>query len=113
MKKFLRRLGRTRFMILFFTLLVLVNYWYSGWLGILAAIIGWCIGSVIYDWKNYKPRVINFFRHNTEFKVKTIIFIPVISWCIWYDGWRGLIVGIIGWSVGELICRKFLKKYMR
>ena len=109
MKRFLQRLGRTRFMILFFILLVAANYWYSGWRGVLAAIIGWCIGALIYDWKEYKPRLINFFRHNTEFKVKTIIFIPIISWCIWYDGLRGFIVGIIGWCVGEFITRRYLK----
>ena len=110
MKKFLQRLGRTRFMILCFTLLVVVNYWYSGWLGILAAVIGWCIGALIYDWKYYKPRIKNFFRHNTNFKVKTIILIPIAAWCVYQAGWRGFLVAIAGWCVGELICRRFLKK---
>ena len=113
MKKFLQRLGRTRFMILFFILLVAVNYWYSGWLGIIAAVIGWCIGDVIYYWKDYKPRIIKFFRHNTNLKVKTIVFIPVAAWCVYYVGWRGLLVAIAGWCVGELICRRFLKRYTR
>ena len=113
MKNFLRRLGRTRFMILSFTLLAVVNYWYGGWLGVLAAAIGWCIGALIYDWKEYKPRIKNFFRHNTNFKVKTIIFIPIATWCVYQAGWRGFLVAIAGWCVGELICRKFLKNYTR
>lgn len=110
MKNFLRRLGRTRFMILSFTLLAVVNYWYGGWLGVLAAAIGWCIGALIYDWKEYKPRIIKFFRHNTNFKVKTIIFIPIATWCVYQAGWRGFLVAIAGWCVGELICRRFFKK---
>lgn len=109
MKKFFRRLGKTRFMAIALAILAAISYYFNGWLGVLAAIIGWCIGAFIYNWKEYKPRLINFLRHNTKLKVQAIIFIPIVAACIYCDGWRGLVAAIAGWCVGELICRRFLK----
>ena len=109
MKKFLRRLGKTRFMIIMLTILAALSYYFNGWLGVVAAAIGWCIGDIIYYWKDYKPRIINFFRHNTKLKVQAIIFIPIVAACIYYDGWRGFLTAIAGWCVGEFICKRFIK----
>ena len=108
-KKFLRRLGKTRFMILCFILMAAISYCFNGWLGIVAAAIGWWLGSVIYDWKESKRRIKNFFRTNTRLKVKTIIFVPVAAAASYSYGWRGFLVVCAGWCVGELICRRFLK----
>ena len=109
LRNFFRRLGKTRFMILCFILLAAISYYFNGRLGIVAAAIGWWLGSVIYDWKESKRRIKNFFRTNTNIKVKSIILIPTIAACVYYAGWLGLIGSIIGVIVGELICRKIFK----
>ena len=112
MKNFLRRLGRTRFMILLFVLILAANYCYNGFQGLITATIGCCLGMLIYDWKEYKPRIIKFLRRRTKFQlnvmVKSIILIPIAIWCFWYAGWLGVAGAIIGVCVGELICRRFL-----
>ena len=100
-------------MVLAFLITLSIFYYLDGWAGAAAAAVGWCIGDITYYWKRYKPRIKNFFRHNTEIKVKGIILIPIVVWCVWYAGWLGLVGAVIGWCVGELICRKFLKTHKR
>ena len=109
MKNFLRRLGRTRFIILCFILFATITYCFDGWLGVLGAAIGWCLGMVIYNWKESKRHIKNFFRTNTNIKVKSIILIPTVAACVYYAGWLGLVGSMVGIFVGELICRKIFK----
>ena len=113
MKKFLRRIGKIRFMILCFIVFAAISYYFNGWCGVLAAALGWWLGIVIYNWKEYKLRIIKFFRQRTKFQIKVfvklIILIPIAVWCFWYAGWLGIAGCAVGWVVGELICKRFLK----
>ena len=113
MRNFLRRLGRTRFMILLFILIVAANYCYNGWRGIIIATLGCCTGVLIYDWKDYKPRIIRFLKRRTKFQlnvmIKSIILIPIMAASFYYVGWRGLIASFVGVAIGELICRRLFK----
>ena len=109
MKNFLRRLGKTRFLILCCFVLGIGSYYFNGWCGVVAAAFGWFLGSVIYNWKENKRWLINFFRTNTSLKVKTIIFVPIAAAGTYNYGWRGFLTVCAGWCVGELICRRFFK----
>lgn len=113
MRNFLRRLGRTRFLILLLVILGAICFYRNGWLGLSAALIGWCLGVLIYDWKDYKPRIIRFLKRRTKLQlnvmIKSIILIPITVACIWYAGWLGLVGSIVGIIIGELICRKLFK----
>ena len=117
MKDFLRRLGKTRFLILCFIPFGAWGLYSHGLLGLLATIfgwwLGWCLGNVIYNWKEYKPRLIRFFQRRTKFQikliVKMIILVPIATWCFWYAGWLGIVGFVAGCGVGELICSRFLK----
>lgn len=113
MRNFLRRLGRTRFLILLLVILGAICFYRNGWLGLSAALIGWCLGILVYDWKDYKPRIIRFLKRRTKLQlnvmIKSIILIPITAACIWYAGWLGLVGSIVGIIIGELICRKLFK----
>ena len=113
MRKFLRRLGRTRFLILLLVILGAICFYRDGWLGLSAALIGWCLGILVYDWKDYKPRIIRFLKRRTKLQlnimIKSIILIPTTAACVWYAGWLGLVGAIVGIIIGELICRKLFK----
>ena len=117
MKKTLRRIGRTRFMIIILLLLAVVCYCYSGLPGVIGAIIGWCLGALIYDWKKYKTRIINFLRRcdkrfgRRTFRIifSTVFCSPLIIYFTYRDGWRGLGVSIIGICIGHLISNKIFK----
>ena len=113
MKDFLRRLGKTRFLILCFIPFGVWGLCSHGLLGLLATMFGWWLGSVIYNWKEYKPRIIRFFRRRTKFQinliVKLIILVPIAIWGFWYAGWLGIAGFVVGVGIGELICRRFLK----
>ncbi len=112
MKNFLRRLGRTRFMLLLFVLILAANYCYNGFKGLIIATFGCCLGMLIYDWKEYKPRIIKFLRRRTNFQlnvmVKSIILLPIMAASFYYYGWRGVLGSILGIFIGEFICRRFL-----
>lgn len=113
MRNFLRRLGRTRFLILLLVILGAICFYRNGLLGLSAALIGWCLGILVYDWKDYKPRIIRFLKRRTKLQlnvmIKSIILIPITVACIWYAGWLGLVGSIVGIIIGELICRKLFK----
>jgi len=109
MKKFLRRIGKTKFMILCFIVLVAISYYFNGWCGVLAAALGWFLGSVIYNWQESKQRLKKFFRTNTSLKVKTIIFVPIAAVSTYNYGWKGFLTVCAGWCVGEIISRRFFK----
>ena len=113
MRNFLRRLGRTRFMILLLVILGAICFYRDGWLGLSAALIGWCLGILVYDWKDYKPRIIRFLKRRTKLQlnimIKSIILIPITAASFYYIGWRGLAASIVGIIIGELICRKLFK----
>ena len=112
MRNFLRRLGKTRFMILLLVILGAICFYRNGWLGLSAALIGWCIGVLVYDWKEYKPRIIRFLKRRTNFQlnvmIKSIILIPIMAASFYYVGWRGLAASFVGVIIGEFICRRFL-----
>ena len=110
MKKFLEQLGRKRFMILCFILLLTGTYWHNGWIGLIAGAFGWFLGMLIYNRKEYKPRMIKFLRRRTPFQIKAAILIPIIIWACWYAGWIGLAGSIIGMFIGEWLCKRFLKR---
>lgn len=113
MRKFLQRLGKTRFLILLLVILGAICFYRDGWLGLSAALIGWCLGILVYDWKDYKPRIIRFLKRRTKLQlnimIKSIILIPTTAACVWYAGWLGLVGAIVGIIIGELICRKLFK----
>ena len=109
MKKSLMRLGKKRFMILCFVLLLVGCYWHNGWLGLIAGAFGWFLGMVIYNRKEYKPRFIRFLKRRTAFQIKGAILLPIFIWACWYAGWLGAIGSVIGWVIGEWICRRVLK----
>ena len=43
-KKFFKRLGKTRFLMLFFIPFGAISFYHNGWLGLVAAIIGYSFG---------------------------------------------------------------------
>ena len=110
LRKFYRRIGKTRFLILCFIPFGVWGFCSNGWLGLFATMFGWWLGSVIYNWRENKRRLKNFFRTNTEIKVKSIILIPVVLACVYHSGWKGLIAALVGIVVGEFICRRFIFK---
>ena len=109
LRNFFRRLGKTRFLILCFIPFGAYGYYHDGWLGFFAAVFGWCLGGVIYNWKENKQRLKNFLRTNTSLKVKSIILLPIVAVCTYLHGWQGLLAAILGWCVGELISRRIFK----
>ena len=109
MKGYLRRLGKTRFLILCFIPFGIWGLYSNGLLGLLAAMFGWYLGNVIYNWKEYKPRLISFLKRRTKFQIQMMFFIPIAAACTGYYGWKGLLGSLIGWCIGELICRKWFK----
>ena len=109
MKKFLRRIGKTRFLILCFIPFGVWGLYSNGLLGLLAAMFGWYLGNVIYNWKEYKPRLIRFLKRRTKFQIQMMFFLPIAAACIYCYGWIGLIGSIVGWCIGELICRKLFR----
>lgn len=117
LKNFVRRLGKTRFLMLCFVPFGAWGLYHHGVLGLLTAILGWCIGwwlgSVIYNWSDSKRRLKRFLRRLTDFQlnvlVKSILVVPVTVACIYYNGWLGLIGALIGIAVGEMIYRRLFK----
>ena len=109
LRNFFRRIDKTKFLILCFIPFGAASYYFNGWIGFLSAVFGWCLGSVIYNWKESKQRFKNFFRTNTSLKVKTIIFAPIAAVGTYNYGWKGFLTVCAGWCVGELISRRFLK----
>ena len=114
MKKFLRRLGKMRVMIFCFVVLCAASYCFNGWLGLLSAMFGWWLGSVIYDWKENKRRLKRFLQRlsdlQLELLVKGSICLPIVAASIYYNGWLGLAASVVGIAVGEFICRRWLFK---
>ena len=98
MKKFFRRLGGVW------------GLYANGLLGLLAAMFGWWLGSVIYNWRDSRRWLKKFLSTHTELKIKSIILVPIVAACVYRNGWRGLIASIVGIAVGEFICRRFLFK---
>ena len=113
MKKFFQRLTRTQFICLVFIPFGIWGYCSHGWTGLLGAIIGWCLGIIIYDWKKNLQRLKNFLRRLSNFQIKllfqSIICVPIIAACTYYNGLKGFIAAICGWCVGELISRRLFK----
>lgn len=117
MKKFFRRLGKTRLILLCFIPFGVWGYCSHGWLGVLAAIIGWGVGwqlgKILYNRNDSKRRLKRFLQRRTDLQLKLLvkgtICIPVMIACVRYAGWLGLIGSLAGIFVGELICRRWLK----
>ena len=109
LRNFFRRIGKTGFLILCFIPFGVYGFCSHGWLGFFTAVFGWCLGSIIYNWKESKQVLKKFFRTNTSLKVKTIIFIPIAVVVTCNYGWRGLLAVCAGWCVGELISRRIFK----
>ena len=111
MKKFFRRLGKTRFLILFFIPFGVWGFCRNGWLGLLTSIfgygLGWCLCENWPRIKNYPWK--KFFRRHVKAIVRTIILVPVVTFCFCHYGWRGLVGSILGVIVGEILCRRFIK----
>lgn len=116
-KRFLRRLGKTRFLILCFIPFGAWGLYHHGLLGLLATILGWAIGwwlgSVIYNWSDSKRRLKRFLNRLSDFQlnvlVKSVFVVPVTVAGVYYNGWAGLVGAILGIFVGEMICRKLFK----
>ncbi len=110
MKNFVRRLGKTRFLLLCFIPFGAWGVYYNGWVGLVTAILAWCFGNAIYNWQDSKRRLKKFFSTHTELKVKAIIILPIMAACTYRSGWRGFIASLVGVAVGEFICRRYLFK---
>ena len=116
-KRFMRRLGKTRFVMLCFIPFGVWGYCSHGVLGLLATILGWAIGwwlgSVIYNWSDSKRRLKRFLNRLSDFQlnvlVKSVFVVPVTVAGVYYNGWAGLVGAILGIFVGEMICRKLFK----
>lgn len=111
MRKIFYKLGKTRFLILFFIPFGVAAFCHNGWLGLLASIIGYGFGWWLCEnWsriRNYQWK--KFFRRHVKAIVRLVILVPVVAVCCYYHGWRGLIGAVAGLIVGEIICRRFLK----
>ncbi|MBQ4402899.1 MAG: hypothetical protein IJL12_02160 [Selenomonadaceae bacterium] len=111
MKKFLRRLSRTQFLLIFFIPFGVWGFCYNGWLGLITSIVGYSLGCwLCQNWsriKNYPWK--KFFRQHVKAIVRLVILVPVVAAGCYYYGWRGLIASIAGLLVGEIICRRFIK----
>ena len=57
-----------------------------------------------------KKKLKNFFRTNTELKIKSIILVPIVAACVYRSGWQGFAASIVGIIIGEFICKRFLFK---
>ncbi len=114
MKKLIRRLGRTGFLILCFIPFGVWGLYYHGLAGLLAAMFGWWLGGVIYYRKENKRRLKRFLRRLSDLQlqllVKGTICLPIVAAGVCYNGWLGLVASLLGIAVGEFICRKWLFK---
>jgi len=110
---FVRRIGRRNFLILCFIPFGGFFFYHDGLPGLLAAIFGWWLGGILYEWKDNKRRLKNFLRRRSRFQIKAavhlIIFIPIAALCTYHYGWKGFLTACAGWCVGEFISRRFLK----
>ena len=110
---FVRRIGRRNFLILCFIPFGGFFFYHDGLPGLLAAIFGWWLGGILYEWKDSKRRLKNFLRRRSRFQIKAavhlIIFIPIAAVCSYHYGWKGFLTVCAGWCVGEFISRRFLK----
>lgn len=113
MKKFLRRFTRREFLLMIFIPFGVSGFYTGGWKGFFAALFGWLLGIVIYNRKENLRRLKNFLRRLTNFQIKllvqSIICVPIIAACTYYNGLKGFIAAICGWCVGELISRRIFK----
>lgn len=110
-RNFFRRLGKTRFLLLWFIPFGVYGFCHNGRLGLLVAIIGYGLGWCLCEnWKRIKNfQWKKFFRRHVKAIVRLVILVPIVAACCYYYGWRGLLGSVLGLIVGEIICRKFLK----
>ncbi|MBQ7453626.1 MAG: hypothetical protein IJS69_01020 [Selenomonadaceae bacterium] len=111
MKKYLRRLTKTQFLILWFIPFGVVSFIYNRWLGllgaVLGAIVGWYLGGVL--WK--KQNAIKNFNYKKFFKkyrvaiLNLLILIPVDVLAYHFGGWKIFLAVTGGWILGMIIWR--------
>lgn len=112
MKKFARRIGRTKFLLLCFIPLGVAGFYLNGRLGLAAVMLGWCLGIIIYNRRENKQRLVKFLRRLTKLRlillVKGIILVPIVAACTYYNGLPGFLASLLGIVVGQIICRRWL-----
>ena len=111
MKKFLRRLGKTRIVMLFFIPFGIFAFYRDSWLGLLAAIIGYSLGCFLCArWNNIKNFPWKkFLRRHLKIIILAVIVIPILSICTYLHGWKGFLASCVGLCIGELISRRIFK----
>ena len=107
MKKFFRRLTETQFMLLCFIPFGGICFYLNGLAGLLAAIVGWCLGDII--WKNKKAiRNFNYEKFFRRYRVELLallILIPVDALACHFGGWKIFAAVTIGWLLGIALWR--------
>ena len=107
MKKYLKRLTHTHLMILFFIPFGIWGYCRNGWLGFLATVLGWCLGSLIWHKfdaiKNFNAK--KFFKKYRVILINLLILIPIDAIAYYIGGWRIFTAITAGWFFGIVIWR--------
>ena len=111
LRNFFRRIGKTKFLILFFIPFGVWGFCRNGWLGLATAILGYGLGWLLCEnWSRIKKFPWKkFFRQHLKAIVKLVILVPVVTACCYFYGWKGLLGSILGVIVGEIISRKIFK----
>ena len=107
MKKYLKRLTKTQFMILVFIPFGLWGFCSNGLPGLLAAMFGWYLGGVI--WRNRasikKFNAKKFFKKYAVPIINLLILIPVDALAYHIGGWTTFFAVTVGWIIGMLTWR--------
>lgn len=107
MKKFLRKLTRTQFLLLFFIPFGLFGLYRDGLRGLITAIVGYGLGWILCDnWKairNFGYR--KFFRKYATPLISLLILIPVDALAYHFGGCATFVAVTVGWLLGIVTWR--------
>ena len=106
-KKFFKRLGKTRFLILFFIPFGAISFYHNGLPGLIAAIIGYSFGYWLCENKDRikKFEFKKFFRRYVKAIIHLIVYGLMASAACHFGDWRHVAGVTVGYVLGLIIWR--------
>lgn len=107
MKKYLRKLTKTQFLLLCFIPFGAGSFYFNGWPGLFGAIIGWWLGGVL--WRNQKA-ILNYnykkFFRKYRVALTNLLILIVLDIIVYHiSDWSTFLAVTVGWLLGMIVWR--------